>query len=70
MVYLTPTRDSGVDAAVGDFDIGDRIAVNIGSTARVASSGAQRIYGFTIEIDDDGVEALGELAVSPDQDSI
>ena len=78
MVYLTPVRESddmqlppGVSPiAVGDFDIGDLISVNIGAEARVASSGTQRIYGYTIDIDDDGVEQLGELAVSPDQDSI
>ena len=70
MVYLTPTRGEATSIGVGDFDIGDQITVNIGNKARVASTGAQRIYGYTIDIDDDAVEALGELAVSPDQDSI
>jgi hypothetical protein len=54
----------------GDFDIGDLVTVNVGSKARYAATGAQRIYQYTIDIDDDGVEALGELVCSPDQDSI
>lgn len=68
MVYITPVR--GGDFGPGDFDIGDLITINIGDKARVAESGAQRIYGYTIEVDDDGVEALGEFISSPDQDSI
>jgi hypothetical protein len=70
LVYLTPDRDSPGSAVVGAFDIGDIIAVNVGTRARVVSSGVQRIYGYQIDIDDDAVEALGELVVSPDQDSI
>lgn len=66
MVYVTPARGVGI----GDFDIGDLITVNIGARARVASSGAQRIYSYEIEIDDDAVPALGEFECSPDQDSI
>lgn len=68
MVYITPVR--GGTFGVGDFDIGDLITVNIGNKARIASSGVQRIYGYTVEIDDDAVEALGEFEASPDQDSI
>lgn len=68
MVYITPVRNG--DFGPGDFDIGDLITVNIGNKARVSESGAQRVYGYQIDIDDDGVEALGEFQTSPDQDTI
>jgi hypothetical protein len=76
MTYITPVRSgttlpAGGDVfEPGDFDIGDLVTVNVGSKARYAATGAQRIYQYTIDIDDDGVEALGELVCSPDQDSI
>lgn len=76
MVYLTPVRDQallpgGGDVfAPGDFDIGDLVTINIGAKTRLAQTGAQRIYAYAIEIDDDGVEAFGEFEASPDQDSI
>lgn len=70
MVYVTPTRDDPNGFEPGDFDIGDLVTINVGNKARVASSGASRVYGYTIDIDDDAVEALGELVTSPDQDSI
>lgn len=68
MVYITPVRDG--EFGPGDLDIGDLVTINIGNKARVAESGAQRIYAYTIDIDDDGVEALGEFESSPDQDGI
>ena len=76
MVYITPVRSpaelpGGGDVfTVGDFDIGDLITVNIGNKARVTESGAQRVYSYTVEVDDDGVAALGEFETSPDQDQI
>lgn len=76
MVYITPVRSpatlpGGGDVfTVGDFDIGDLVTVNIGDKARVSESGAQRVYKYTIEVDDDGVAALGELETSPDQEAI
>ncbi len=76
MVYVTPVR-SGAELPAGgdvfgpgDFDIGDTVTINIGDKARVAESGVQRIYQYTVDIDDDGVEALGEFQCSPDQDTI
>ena len=68
MVYITPIRNG--EFGPGDFDVGDLITVNIGSKARVTESGVQRIYGYTIDIDDDAVEALGEFETSPDQDAL
>jgi hypothetical protein len=76
MVYITPVRypallPGGGDVfTVGDFDIGDLVTINIGDKARIAESGVQRIYQYTIEVDDDGVAAIGEFQSSPDQDSI
>lgn len=76
LVFVTPVRTpaelpAGGDVyEVGDFDIGDLITINVGAKTRKAESGVQRIYGYTVDIDDDGVEALGELVASPDQDSI
>lgn len=76
MVYITPVRSpaelpGGGDVfTVGDFDIGDLVTINIGNKARVTESGAQRIYSLTVEVDDDGVAALGELETTPDQDTI
>lgn len=66
MLYVTPVRGIGA----GTFDLGDVITVNIGSKARRATSGEQRIYGYSVTIDDDGVEELGEFQCSPDQDQI
>lgn len=76
MVYITPVRTpallpGGGDVwEPGDFDIGDLVTVNIGDKARVTESGGQRVYSLTIDIDDDGVAAFGELETSPDQDTI
>lgn len=76
MVYVTPVKTpaelpAGGDVyAPGDFDVGDLITVNIGNKARVVESGAQRIYSYSVDIDDDGVESIGEMQTSPDQDSI
>jgi hypothetical protein len=76
MVYITPTRTSPLETTPGDvflpgdFDIGDLVMVNTGPKSRITESGMMRIYGYTIDIDDDGVEALGEFEASPDQDSI
>ena len=76
MHYITPVRSGttlpqGGDVfEPGDFDIGDLITVSVGNKAREAATGAQRVYQYTIDIDDDGVEAIGEIQASPDQDSI
>jgi hypothetical protein len=68
LLYFTPVRGSTV--APGDFDIGDLISVAVdASKARAAAAGVQRVYAYTIEIDDDAVEALGELVTSPDNEA-
>lgn len=75
MVYITPTSTSegetppGDVFLPGDFDIGDLIEINMGAKSRIAESGASRVYAITINIDDDGVESIGELETSPDQNA-
>jgi hypothetical protein len=78
MLYITPVRKSqfttvpaGMDIFLpGDFDVGDLVTVNMGQKSRMTESGGMRIYGYTVDVDDDDVETLGEFETSPDQDSI
>lgn len=67
MLYFTPIRG---DENIGDFDIGDLVGVSTSSRARKASSGIQRVYGYELDIDDDGVVEIGELEVSADQEGV
>lgn len=64
LVHLTPIR--GLEPA---FNIGDRVSVSAGTVLRGGFSGAQRVYEFTVSIDNDGVTELGELVTSSDQES-
>ncbi len=73
MIFLTPVRSGaspvpGADIfEPGDFDVGDLISINVGVKAREeVVNMEQRVYGFTVDIDDDGVEALGQIEASPD----
>jgi hypothetical protein len=71
MVYVTPAPGAGSVYGPGDFDIGDLISINVGTVAREAvTSQVQRIYGITIDIDDEGVQRIGELEVSRDMDQV
>lgn len=70
MLYFTPIRGESSHQP-GAFDIGDLVGLNVSNRARKAVSGqVQRIYGYELDIDDDGVEELGELEVSADQEGI
>jgi hypothetical protein len=63
LVYVTPTRDT----AIGDFDIGDLIAVEI---PILSISAAQRVYEYTVSWSgDDSVLAYSELQTSPTADA-
>jgi hypothetical protein len=64
LVHVTPIRGTGI----GDFDIGDLVTVRAGSVFRGGFSGAQRVYGYTVSWDADGVLELGELQTSADQE--
>lgn len=67
LVHITPTRDT----AIGDFDIGDLVGVVIAPSIRGGTSGAQRVYEYTISWDaEDSVPAIEELQTSPTQEGI
>jgi len=78
LVHITPVKTSefyqlppGVTPVqVGDFDIGDMVTVTADSIVRGGFTGAQRVYGFTVSWDEDGVVELGELQTSADQEGI
>ena len=48
-----------------DYGIGDLVTVNLGDVFGPAvTGGVQRIYGFDVDLDSDGVERVAELIVS------
>ena len=63
LVTITPVRGTPLT-----FDHGDLITVQAGSVLRGGFSGVQRVYSFTVNIDDEGVADLGELVASADQE--
>lgn len=64
LIHVTPARDM----EIGAFDIGDLVGINISPAIRGGTSGAQRIYQYTITWDsDDSVPAIEELQTSADQ---
>ena len=46
------------------FDIGDTVRVQAGPRLRGGFAGIQRVYGFTLSLDDNGVERVSELVTS------
>lgn len=65
LINVTPIR-----GYIPSFDVGDIVSVSASSALRGGfSSSQQRIYEYTIEEDNDGVLALGELVTSADQES-
>jgi hypothetical protein len=78
LVHMKPVRTSEammlppgvVPVQVGDFDIGDLISVNAGSIIRGGFSGAQRVYGYTVNFDEDGVLDMGEIMTSADAEGL
>ena len=62
LVHFTPVRGTDIN-----FDIGDIVTVRSGPLIRGGFSGAQRVYGFTVNWDADGVTELGEIMTSADQ---
>jgi hypothetical protein len=66
LLYLTPAGNSAFEPFV-DYQVGDRIAANLGDNiGPPLTGGIQRIYGFDLTVDVNGVESPGELIVSPD----
>jgi hypothetical protein len=66
LVHVTPIRDFGI----GLFSIGDLITVEATADVKGGFSGAQRIYEYTIDWDEDSVPAIGELQVSSDNEGV
>lgn len=68
ILLLTPSLD--VHAAFEpytDYNVGDLIAVNVGGDFGVDLAGIQRVYGFDVEWDRQGVQRVTNLIVSADE---
>lgn len=65
-VHITPTRGLGL----GSFGLGDRIAVAGGATFAGGFSGVQRVYGYTVSLDREGVVSLTDIVTSPDAETL
>jgi hypothetical protein len=64
MLYITPTRNGPFD--IFDLEIGDTIRVSaFDGIRRGFSMAKQRIYGYTVTVDPDMVEAFIEFETSP-----
>jgi hypothetical protein len=46
------------------------VSVQAGSVLRGGFSGTQRVYEYTVNIDNDGVTEIAELVTSADQESL
>ena len=64
MVYAD--LDHGV--GLGTFDIGDKVGISAGPMLRGGFSGSQRVYGYTVAEDEDGVRSIEDLETSADQE--
>jgi hypothetical protein len=66
---FTPQADPGSPNALNpftDFERGYLINVYAGAALRGGFSGQQRIWGFDIDLDDDGVERVTSIQTGPD----
>lgn len=64
MLYITPTRNGPFD--IFDIEMGDRIRVSAFDGIRRGFSNAiQRVYGWTVSVDEDMVESFTEFETSP-----
>jgi len=63
-IAVLPLPETG-SFVFDDYFLGDIVTVECSSNAREAVSGQQRIYGITLDVDDEGVERVTELRVSP-----
>jgi hypothetical protein len=66
LIHITPARET----EIGSFHIGDLVLVEASSAVRGGFSGAQRVYGYTVSWDEDGVLALSELQTSADMEGL
>src|SRR5579862_2477544 len=65
LLYMTPAGNC-LFQPFTDYNVGDLVTVNVGDDLGPAFAGVQRIYGFDVTVDVNGVETVGELIVSPD----
>jgi hypothetical protein len=64
LLYVTPQTGLAPDP-FDDYSIGDLVKVNLGDVFGPAvANQTQRIYGFDVDLDTDGVERVSELIVS------
>lgn len=67
MLFLTPNPDAkAVFEPYDDYNVGDLVAVNVGGDFGVNIAAVQRVYGWSVEWDREGVERVSELLVSAD----
>lgn len=66
LLYVTPAAGAGCPfRPFIDYGVGDTVTVNASDIVGPAISGAkQRIYGFDVQINEDGVERVSELIAS------
>lgn len=66
LVHITPARET----EIGSFHIGDLVLVEADAVVAGGFSGVQRVYGYTVSWDQDGVLALSELQTSADMEGL
>jgi hypothetical protein len=65
LLYITPSPDvKGLFDAPGDFDRGDRVAINIGAELGVELAETQRVYGYTKTWSREDVSSLSQIVTS------
>ena len=64
-VSVTP-RPENIASPYSEYDLGDFVTTSASDATGEEISGLQRIYGYTIDINNDGYERVSELVVSKD----
>jgi hypothetical protein len=66
-LHITPAADeAALFEPFDDYDVGDLVTVNVGADFGVAVAGVQRVYGFDVEWDRNGVEKVSGLLTAED----
>lgn len=73
IVNITPVMNDADGEKLGrvplpwvDFDLGDTVPVNASTAFRGGLDTQMRVYGFTVNISDDGPDVLANIATSPE----
>lgn len=69
LLHVTPSIEP-VYYPFEDYNLGDLITVQTGASFGREINGEQRVYGFDVSPDDNGVERVSEILTSADQESI